>query len=78
MRYILEKSSKIDEAYNLLKKLEAPACLFTHVKLVGEALEEIIGFLSEYNLPIDYNFARLCVVLHDAGTIVHPMEFIES
>jgi hypothetical protein len=61
-----------------LKKLEAPACLFTHVKLVGEALEEIIGFLSEYNLPIDYNFARLGIVLHDAGKIVHSSEFSES
>jgi hypothetical protein len=75
---ILEKSSGIDEAYNLLKKLEAPACLLTHIKLVGEALEEIIGFLSEYNLPIDYNFARLGVVLHDAGKIVHSREFSES
>jgi hypothetical protein len=52
--------------------------LFVHVKLVGEALEEIIGFLSKYNLPIDYNFARLGVVLHDAGKIAHPLEFSES
>ena len=72
---IIDKSSAIDEAYSLLKKLEAPACLFVHVKLVGEALEEIIGFLSEYNLPIDYNFARLGVVLHDAGKIIHSLEF---
>jgi hypothetical protein len=75
---ILEKNSGIDEAYNLLRKLEAPACLLTHIKLVGEALEEIIGFLSEYNLPIDYNFARLGVILHDAGKIVHSQEFPES
>ncbi len=74
----MEKCSKIDEAYNLLKKLEAPECLFVHVKLVGEALEEIIGFLSKYNLPIDYNFARLGVVLHDAGKIVNPLEFSDS
>jgi hypothetical protein len=75
---ILEKSSEIDEAYNLLKKLEAPACLLTHIKLVGEALEEIICFLSKHNLPIDYNFVRLGVVLHDAGKIFHPLEFTES
>jgi len=75
---ILDKNSTIDEAYNLLKKLDAPACLFVHVKLVGEALEEIIGFLSRYNLPIDYNFVRLGVVLHDAGKIVYPPEFTES
>ncbi|MCR4291009.1 MAG: hypothetical protein NUV86_12210 [Candidatus Scalindua sp.] len=61
-----------------MKKLEAPECLFVHVKLVGEALEEIICFLSKYNLPIDYNFARLGVVLHDAGKIVHPLEVTES
>ena len=61
-----------------MKRLEAPECLFVHVKLVDEALEEIIGFLSKYNLPIDYNFARLGVVLHDAGKIVHPLEFTES
>ena len=61
-----------------MKKLEAPERLFVHVKLVGGALEEIIGFLSRYNLPIDYNFARLGVVLHDAGKIVHPLEFSES
>lgn len=61
-----------------MRKLEAPECLFVHVKLVGEALEEIIGFLSRYNLPVDYNFARLGVVLHDAGKIVHPLEFTES
>jgi hypothetical protein len=75
---ILEKSSRIDEAYNLLEKLEAPACLFTHIKLVGEALEEIIDSLSRYSLPIDYNFTRLGVVLHDTGKIVHPLEFAES
>jgi hypothetical protein len=75
---ILEKNSEIEEAYNLLKKLESPSCLFIHVKLVGEALEEIIDFLSKYNLPIDYDFARLGVVLHDAGKIVHPLEFTES
>ncbi len=52
--------------------------MLTHIKLVGEALEEIIGLLTEYNLPIDCNFARLGVVLHDAGKIVHSQEFSES
>lgn len=61
-----------------MKRLEAPKSLFVHAKLVSEALEEIIGFLSKYNLPIDYNFVRLGVVLHDAGKIAHPMEFSES
>lgn len=75
---ILEKSSIFDEAYILLKKLKAPEHLFVHVKMVGEALEEIIDFLSRYRLPIDYNFARLGVVFHDAGKIVHPLEFTES
>ncbi|KHE90897.1 MAG: hypothetical protein SCABRO_03375, partial [Candidatus Scalindua brodae] len=33
--------------------------------------------MSKYNLPIDYNFARLGVVLHDAGKIVHSLEFTD-
>lgn len=68
----------IDEARTLLATLGAPASLLLHTALVGEAAEEIIAALSARRVPIDEDFVRVGVVLHDAGKIAHPQELRES
>ena len=64
----------IEDAFTLLKELNAPVQLIMHAKLVCEAAEEIIGKLKTYNISLDYDFIRVAVVLHDTGKIVHISE----
>jgi len=64
----------VDDAYKLLEVLNAPLHLITHVKLVSEAAEEIIGKLSNWGISLDYDFIRISCILHDTGKIIHISE----
>jgi len=44
------------------------------VELVGEAAEEIIVALERLRVPLDVEYVRMGVVLHDAGKTVHRVE----
>jgi hypothetical protein len=62
------------EAYDLLKRLGAPPRLLRHVELVGEAAELLLARLAALRVPLDAEFVRAGVILHDAGKIMHPAE----
>lgn len=64
----------IDEAFSLLNELNAPAHLIQHVKLVGEAAEELIEKLMALDISLNYDFIRISVILHDTGKIIHVSE----
>ena len=66
------------EAFKLLQNLGAPPRLIRHLELVSEAADELIGSLESLNIPVDKNFVRLGVVIHDAGKIIHPNEIVEK
>jgi hypothetical protein len=61
-------------ARDLLIGLGAPPSLVTHVRLVGEAAEALLAELERLGVPLDADFVRAAVVLHDAGKILHPGE----
>jgi hypothetical protein len=62
------------EALELLTRLGAPHRLLRHVELVGEAAELLLARLAA---PLDAEFVRDGVILHDAGKILHPAELDE-
>lgn len=62
------------DAYALLRQLCAPERLLLHVRLVGEAADDLVIFLKRLGLELDYDLIELGVALHDAGKIVHPNE----
>jgi hypothetical protein len=64
----------IDAARNLLVSLGALPSLVTHVRLVGEAAEALLAELQRLGVPLDADFVRAAVALHDAGKILHPGE----
>lgn len=61
-------------AFDLLKSLNAPEHLVTHVTLVGEAASKIIECLGAHKLDFDASFVEVGVVLHDVGKIRHTQE----
>ena len=63
-----------DDARSLLAPLGAPPHLLLHVELVGEAADLLIALFQKHGVPVDDDFVRAGVVLHDAGKIEHPQE----
>ena len=63
-----------EDAFELLEKLGAPGHLLTHVKLVGEAADLILEKCEELSVPIDAEFVRIGVAIHDTGKIIHTHE----
>jgi len=63
-----------NEAYDLLATLGAPNRLLTHLKLVGEAADELVRVYQQLGVPIDVTLVELGVAVHDAGKIVHQNE----
>src|SRR5690606_10360156 len=59
---------------NLLQSLEAPPHLLRHVELVGEAGDELLETFRQLAVPVDANFVRIGIILHDAGKLEHPHE----
>ena len=63
-----------DDALKLLDVLDAPEHLKTHARLVGEAADLIIKKCDDMGFPIDGNFVRVGVAIHDIGKIAHTNE----
>jgi hypothetical protein len=63
-----------ENAYKLLAKLGASSRLLTHLKLVGEAADELIALYQDLNVSFDAKLIELGVAVHDAGKILHPNE----
>ncbi len=64
----------IDAATSLLEGLGAPPRLLRHVALVGEAGELLLRRLARLQVPVDEDFVRVGIVLHDVGKILVPAE----
>ncbi|WP_226860178.1 HD domain-containing protein [Desulfoluna spongiiphila] len=62
------------KALCLLKDMGASEHLLNHVRLVGEAAQMLLHQCEKLNVPIDSEFVKMAVVIHDAGKIVHPHE----
>jgi hypothetical protein len=58
----------------LLADVGAPPRLLRHAELVGEAAEDLLAGLVALSIPLDREFVRVGVVLHDAGKAVHREE----
>jgi hypothetical protein len=67
-----------DDALKLIDVLGAPEHLKTHIQLVGEAADLIIKKCDDMEFPIDGNFVRIGVAIHDVGKIVHANEMTRA
>lgn len=63
-----------DEAFDVLRALEAPVRLVTHARLVLEAGDAILASVASVGVTVDRDLVRAGVVLHDAGKALHPAE----
>ena len=45
-----------------------------HLKLVGEAGEELLEYIRPLGISVDEDVVRLGIAVHDAGKILHPNE----
>lgn len=68
--------ASVEDARALLASLGAPRHLLRHVELVGEAADVLIACFREHRVPIDADFVRIGVVLHDTGKIERPSELV--
>ena len=66
--------ASVTAAVELLRSLNAPPRLLRHVDLVAEAAELLLERFSELKVPLDAEFVRVGVILHDAGKILQPAE----
>jgi ABC-type Fe3+-citrate transport system substrate-binding protein len=66
------------DAYELIKELGGSDRLIQHVKLVGEAAEELIVIFQNLGISSDSEWVRLGVAFHDVGKILHPLELVEK
>lgn len=69
---------KKESAYEILRQVNAPDHLVTHVTLVGEAADALIKGLQSLNVPVDADFIRAGVVLHDIGKVIHLDELVAA
>lgn len=67
-----------EEAFDVLKQIQAPPSLVRHAELVLEAGEALIDFLEELDFAFDRELIRAGVILHDAGKTLHPEELTGS
>ena len=74
----MKKLETRKEAIELLKDIGASEKLIKHVKLVGEAGEEIIKKLEEKKIKFDKNYVRVGIILHDVGKVLYPNELKEK
>ena len=72
------KLKDVNDAYELLKKLDAPPRLIRHAYLVSEAADLLIEKLDNIGIKLDTNFVRLGTALHDVGKIIHLDELISK
>ncbi|MBL8944276.1 MAG: HD domain-containing protein, partial [Myxococcales bacterium] len=52
-----------------------PPRLIRHGELVGEAADLLLARLRGLGVRVDGELVRLGAVLHDAGKVLHPLEF---
>ncbi|HYL98283.1 MAG TPA: HD domain-containing protein [Blastocatellia bacterium] len=62
-------------AYAVLREINAPARLIRHAELVGEAADQLIARLDDLTVKFDKTLVLAGVVLHDAGKTLFPEEF---
>ena len=62
------------EAMRLLADVGAPLRLLRHAELVGEAADDLLAAFAKLKVPLDGEFVRVGVVLHDAGKSIHREE----
>ena len=74
----MKKIETEKDAIEVLKDVGANEKLIKHVKLVGEAGEEIIKKLVEKKINFDKNYVRVGIILHDAGKVLHLNELTEK
>lgn len=62
------------DAYALLRELGAPERLLLHVRLVGEAADQLMQAYTALGIKFNAQLIELGCALHDAGKIHHPQE----
>jgi len=65
-----------EDAYRLLADIGAPGRLLLHLRLVGEAADELVEAYRALDLVFDAELIELGVAVHDAGKIQHPQELL--
>jgi hypothetical protein len=63
-----------EEAWALLRKLDAPPALIRHSELVMEAADQLLDRLAFLGVSVTAEAVRYGVVIHDIGKILHPNE----
>lgn len=72
--YIARMLSSRDDAYSLLASLGASQRLLQHLKLVGEAADQLMSAYDDMGIPFQRQTIELGVAVHDAGKILFPQE----
>ncbi len=73
-----KRFQSVQAAYELIKELGGSDRLIQHVKLVGEAAEELIVIFQNLGISFDSACVRLGVAFHDVGKILHLLELVEK
>jgi predicted hydrolase (HD superfamily) len=68
------KPANRDEALQLLNDVGAPARLYRHAELVGEAADLLIAGLRKLRFEINEDYVKVGVALHDVGKSIHHHE----
>ncbi len=63
-----------DSAMALLVDVGAPPRLRRHAELVGEAADALLLGFARLEIPLDADYVRVGVVLHDVGKAIHRAE----
>ena len=72
--YMVSMLSSRDDAYSLLTSLGAPPRLLQHLKLVGEAADQLMSAYEDVGISFERRTIELGVAVHDAGKILFPQE----
>lgn len=62
------------DAIRLLADVGAPPRLQRHAELVGEAADALLAGFRRLNVPLDAEFIRVGVAIHDIGKTIHQGE----
>lgn len=65
----------IEDAFEFLREIKAPARLASHATLVKEAADLLLEKLGQLGIVCDKDLVLIGVVFHDAGKSIFPEEF---
>ena len=66
-----------DEAFELLRALDAPGRLLLHAEIVSEVALLLAQLCRKFNAPIDNTLVEVGAIIHDPGKVLRVNELSE-